>query len=401
MNAFLQILHKQCAKTNELYEVSKLDNSDKTRFSLVNNTYNYELKNCSLEYFDKLVIITFNILLLTPIYNTKTKFGFLSSIRDNKFYDDTTKQIIYEIFYEVQKKYNALNRLAYRYKYSRSPIAINTDLSLANIKSSNKNTIIILQNNQKYLFTLFDLKKIIDTSLSNSPYHFSHPLPIKNPYNNMPFEKSNLYNIYFFMKKSDFVIPTLFHQYFLCNFNLSKFQEENEVLIQKFHLTQYLRNLSSKDLKKEILFMLKQNKYSKKIKIDPEFPTDKLIEIFKPYLELFYKQSYSIDTNAKIMAKNELHIKLKVFYNFNPIFGRKTISKKKQENDKLCLNDNHIQFQKRNYNKNYDISHITLCDNNNIIDNESESESDTSTSSEEDNNIVGNNRTRNIHVFHV
>jgi hypothetical protein len=282
-----------------------------------------------------------------------------------------------------------LNRLLYRYKYKRAPIAIENDLSLTKINESNKNAITILQNNQKYLFTLFDLKKIIDTSLSNSPYHFSHPLPIKNPYNNLPFEKSVLYNMYFFMKKSDFVIPTLFHLYFLSNFNLSKFQDENEVLIQKVHLKQYLHNLSAKEIKAEIIHMLKQNKYTKKIKIDAEFPNDKLIEIFKPYLELYYTQHYSIDMNARILAKNELYLKLKDFYNFNPIFGRKTISKKKQENDKLCLNDNHIQFQKRNYNKNYYISHITLCDNNiTIIDNVDDSDSSSDDELPRNNNIL-------------
>jgi hypothetical protein len=391
MNAFLQILHKQCAKTNELYNVSHMQNSHQYNFDITDKTYNYEIKQSTLDYCDKLIIITFNILLLTPFYNTKTKFNFLSSVRDNIFYDNSVKEMIYQIFYEVQKKYHTLNRLAYRYKYNKAPTAIENDLSLTKINESNKNAITILQNNQKYLFTLFDLKKIIDTSLSNSPYHFSHPLPIKNPYNNLPFEKSVLYNMYFFMKKSDFVIPTLFHLYFLSNFNLSKFQDENEVLIQKVHLKQYLHNLSAKEIKAEIIHMLKQNKYTKKIKIDAEFPNDKLIEIFKPYLELYYTEHYSIDMNARILAKNELYLKLKDFYNFNPIFGRKTISKKKQENDKLCLNDNHIQFQKRNYNKNYYISHITLCDNNiTIIDNVDDSDSDSSSEDElpRNNNIL-------------
>lgn len=396
MNAFLQILHKQCAKTNELYNVSNIRNSKQYNFDLIDKTYNYELKSSTLEYCDKLIIITFNILLLTPFYNTKTKFNFLSSIRDNKFYDDSVKNMIYEVFYQVQRKYHALNRLVYRYKYSKAPIAIDTDLSLSNIKSSHT-TMTILQNNQKYLFTLFDLKRLIDTSLSNSPYHFSHPLPIKNPYNNLPFEKSVLYNMYFFMKKSDFVIPTLFHLYFLSNFNLSKFQEENEVMIQKVHLKQYLHNLSAKETKAEIIYMLKQNKYTKKIKIDAEFPRDKLIEIFRPYLELFYKQSYSIDLNTRIMAKNELYLKLKDFYNFNPVFGRKFIfNNKKQPAVNSSMNTNHIQFQKKNYNKNYDISHITLCDNTTINDSDNDSDSD----SEED-NIVETNRPRDIHVFRV
>lgn len=398
MNAFLQILHKQCAKTNELYNVSHMQNSHQYNFDITDKTYNYEVKQSTLDYCDKLIIITFNILLLTPFYNTKTKFNFLSSVRDNIFYDNSVKEMIYQIFYEVQKKYHVLNRLLYRYKYSRSHIAIDTDLSLSDIKSSHT-TMSILQNNQKYLFTLFDLKKIIDTSLSNSPYHFSHPLPIKNPYNNMPFEKSVLYNIYFFMKKSDFVIPTLFHLYFLSNFNLSKFQEENEVMIQKVHLKQYLHNLSAKETKAEIIYMLKQNKYTKKIKIDVEFPTDKLIEIFKPYLELFYKQNYSIDLNTRIMAKNELYTKLKDFYNFNPLFGRKIIFNNKKQHVNSSMNTNHIQFQKKDYNKNYNISHVTLCDiNNDVNDSDDENESD---SSSEDDNIIETNRTRNIHVFRV
>jgi hypothetical protein len=388
MNAFLQILHKQCAKTNELYNVLNVQNSQQYGLDITDKTYNYELKNHELTYCDKLIIITFNILLLTPFYNTKTKFNFLSSIRDNKFYDDSTKDMIYTVFYQVQNKYHKLNRLVYRYKYSKSSIVINTDISLSKINESNKNVITILQNNQKYLFTLYDLKKIIENSLSNSPYHFSHPLPIKNPYNNLPFEKSTLYNIYFFMKKSDFVIPTLFHHYFLSNFNLTKFQEENEIIIQQIHLKQYLRNSSLKELKSEILYMLKQNKYSKKIKIDTEFPKEKLIEIFKPYLELFYTQLYSIDLSARTLAKKRLYNNLKEFYIFNPAFGVKS----QQSNKNKTINDKCIKFNKINYNKNYDISHIMLYDNDEDSDVESESESE---SDIDDITIVETNRVPN------
>jgi len=395
MNAFLQILHKQTAETNELYNMSKLENTLQSKLELTNKTYNYELKIPELDDYSKLVKITFNILLLTPLFNVRTKFDFLDSVRNNIFFNDSIKNMIYETFYDVQKKYHLLNRLAFRYKYRKAPIAIDTDLSLSNIKSS-RTTMTILQNNQKYLFTLFDLKKIIDTSLSNSPYHFSQPLPIKNPYNNLPFDKAILYNIYFFMKKSDFVMPTLFHQYFLSNFNLSKFQEDNEPVIQKIHLKQYLRNLSPKELKGEILYMLKQNRFSKKIKIDPAFPIDKLIDIFTPYLELFYTQIYSFDLNAKTIAKNQLYWKLKEFYKFNPTFGRKYfVSKNTQEI--VSVNERHMKFEKPNYNKNYRDSHIILCDNDNDIDSDDDSESD----SDDNVTIIEHDRNHNIHVFRV
>jgi len=398
MNVFLQILHKQTSLTNELYNISKLEHTDQSKLELTEKTFDYELKIPDLSCYDKLIIITINILLLTPMFNTRTKFGFLGSIRDNQFYDDNTKTMLYNTFNKAQKRYHLLNRLVYRYKYNKSRIAIDTDLSLAKIKISHT-SMAILQNNQKYIFTLFDLKKIIENSLSNSSYHFSHPLPIKNPYNNLPFDKATLYNIYFFMKASDFVMPTLFHQYFLSNFNLSKFQEENESIIQKYHLKQYLRNLSVKELKSEILYMLKQNKFSKKIKIDPEFPRDKLVEIFRPYLEIYYTQIYSFDLNAKTIAKNKLYYKLKEFYKFNPAFGRKYIVNKDSENI-VSVNDCHIKFQKTNYNQNYDNSHIVLFDNDNDCDN-SDIDSDSDTDSDDDYTIIENRRNNSISFFRV
>ena len=64
MNAFLQILHKQCAKTNELYKISNIENSYHCQFDITDKTYNYEIKQSTLDYCDKLIIITFNIFLV-------------------------------------------------------------------------------------------------------------------------------------------------------------------------------------------------------------------------------------------------------------------------------------------------------------------------------------------------
>ena len=86
----------------------------------------------------------------------------------------------------------------------------------------------------KYLFTKSDLTKIIENALINSPYIYAEPLPIRNPYNNS-FWKIHLYNIYFFMKHG-FILPRIFHQYFIHNFHLKVFRDNTECMIREMHI---------------------------------------------------------------------------------------------------------------------------------------------------------------------
>ena len=66
----------------------------------------------------------------------------------------------------------------------------------------------------QYVFRLSNLLTIIKMSLSNSVEFFSEPNYIKNPYTNVKFTDAQLYTIYFKLRESSFVMPTLFHLYF-------------------------------------------------------------------------------------------------------------------------------------------------------------------------------------------
>jgi hypothetical protein len=61
-----------------------------------------------------------------------------------------------------------------------------------------------------------------------------------------------------------------------------------------------------------------------RIKIDSEFPKDKLVTILRPYLTLYITSLYSLVTIIKSNAFAKLKYKLIKFYKFNPEFGRKT-----------------------------------------------------------------------------
>jgi hypothetical protein len=222
MHTFCQIIHKSTTETNELYHFAtsqKLNSSNIYEFNTIACSNEYRSnKNIPLirDMNNRLIKIFFHIYAIGPIdYSIKSKFSYFKKTIDNIFISDELRKEFILTFSNIQRYYWSLNRAAFHYKMRKSKFQVKTDLILNPISETQYNVMTIMQNNTKYLFTVLDLKNIIESALSNSPYFFSTPLSIKNPYNNMPFDKSTLYNIYFFMKRGNFVLSNLFHNYFL------------------------------------------------------------------------------------------------------------------------------------------------------------------------------------------
>jgi hypothetical protein len=83
--------------------------------------------------------------------------------------------------------------------------------------------------------------------------------------------------------------------------------------------------------------------------IHEDFPKDMLVNIFRPYLFYYYVINYSIKGTEKIRKyKNQLHIKLRQFYEYNTLFGRKICigsrRKKWRSPFKFKFNSEHINF---------------------------------------------------------
>ena len=288
----------------------------------------------------------------------------------NSFLSFSREKFI-QYFCKIQKTYYALCRFAFIYKYKKSIMSVTTDLGLNDININNKNVLCIYHIDTRYLFNINDLIKIINMSLINNYMFFAEPLPSKNPYNNLPFLKSNLYNIYFFIKFNTNIYDDLFFKFFHCNFNLSLFYKKYEYLLREYSINNFIKNLSVSNFIGEINKMLYRHNYNNnnKIIINSEFPKKKLIQIMKPYLVLYLQSNYSLIPIIKIKSGFELNNKLKKFQTFNPQFGRKIIKldfkidsnfKKKifikcyEFNDKnIVLNDyNYTNFLKNQLNFN-------------------------------------------------
>lgn len=321
-------------------------------------------ENCFVKNMLYSFITTTESLSLTP-YN---KFNNLKYIIFNDFFNSETKELFLDIFMKVQRNYYIIMRTLRNYRFRKAKIQVSTDIFLNPINIGDKNVFVLFQNNNKYLFTMCDLVNIVNSSLGNTDYFFSKPLICKNPYNNIPFNKADLYNIYFFMKSSNIIIPILFHNYFMANFSLSKFKLDNEDIIREHTIKDYINTSSEQVLRCKILQMIRSNYYSDNIKIHNDFPTRKLIKIMKPYLKLYLHSLYSTETNKKISYDILLNKKIKEFVKFNPRFGRKVITgnNKKDGKKKFYINkieDKYIPFN-NNYDNNFMNNHLTLFEEN-------------------------------------
>ena len=328
MKTFCSIIQQHIESSTNLYV--SLDKTNITEYIHTNkkNEKNDLIINLFHTYIIRLFYNTQQFMCKNKKFITICKFKELHKMLNNIFLSKTQKEEFLTIFCKTQRTYYALSRFANIVKYKIASLQINTDLYMNDIKETDKNVFTVIQNKSKYLFIISDLINILNNNLSNSSYFFPEPLIPKNPYNNLPFNNSTLYNIYFFIRFNVCVMPKLIQGYFLSNLDLSHFEYNNEGLIRETFIKNYIFTTHYETLHPIVINMLNEYKiYNKKIFIHEDFPKDKLVDIMRPYLHLYYLSKYYISgSSIKQCSTIKLHSRLRSFVNFNPNFGKKKIS---------------------------------------------------------------------------
>jgi len=252
----------------------------------------------------------------------KTKFFTLKTMADHQFLCIEQAALMLDLFCKAQRAYHGFLRLARVWRIKTSISKITHDLYLNPI-DSNTPSMIIYQDGAKYVFRLTDLMNIIHTALAHCLNFFVSPLYPKNPYTNNPFSKAMLYEIYFKIRESQYRIPRLYQLFYEADFHLDKYTYENEAIIREVHIHDYVFTSPASYLKAAIFQMLKRSMKGAKFQIHASFPDDRLAEIMRPYLYLYYVNLYSLSqTDKKFNSFFRLQTKLRAFQESNPQFGR-------------------------------------------------------------------------------
>lgn len=255
------------------------------------------------------------------------------------FINDDQRESLLIAISKIQKTYHALSKFAFICKFKMAKIAINTDLYMNQIHPGMKNVLVIFQNHTKYYFTISDLINIVKKSLSHSPFFFPRPHMPKNPYTNVAFSKCQLYNIYFAIKQSTYVMPELLQGFFNVDFYIAQFTVKYESIIRHIAISSFVQNSHFDILHPYVIMMCFQYNLQLYENIHDDFPPKQLVDIFKPFLYPYLTKNYSIaDSLIVEYSHKKLKKKLQLFSNFNPNFGRK-LAKMKTVNGKRIVSE--------------------------------------------------------------
>jgi len=307
------------------------------------------------------------------------KLSTLNTLLNNIFISNELKEKVLNIFCKAQRIYSSFARFVNIYKYIFWPLVVTNDLSLIPLDIKHPATFTLLQHKSTYLFSMNDLINIIETAICNAPNFFCSPLSPKNPYNNQRLNTSTLCNIYFKMKEGVCKFSSIIHLFFLDCFVKQQFYINNEPFLREYSIKKYVYTSPSQTLYNAVKLMLQTNYHTNKLLIHCDFPKDILVDIFRPYLFYYYVIHYSIKGTEKIHKyKSQLHIKLRQFYEYNNLFGRKICigsrRKIKRTAFSIKFNSKHINFynivvnnSKYEFEKKINTTNTTLYDSDELF----------------------------------
>ena len=237
------------------------------------------------------------------------------------YLSEPIRQDILSILQKTQRIYHAFSKVARVYRHKHTPVQINTDLYMNDLTLSNPTTFVLLDHDKIYYFSLNDLAKIMIDSLTYSYMFFIEPKVCKNPYNNVPFTKSTLYNMYFQMKSVFCVVPPLIHAFFMSDFNVFLFKKQNESTLLEHIVREYVAKTEPIHMRAEIMTMISEYDTNRVLYIHRFFPSTSLLKGVKHMFILYLSRKHTQDGYIYQNYGFELSRLMNKFIYENPQFG--------------------------------------------------------------------------------
>ena len=263
-------------------------------------------------------------------YNNKSKISVYNLFMKNFLNGKSENDKFMEIYEETDRIFRVFTRFYNNHALKKTNIyPSTTDMNLEPLELlSERNKFTFIHEKTVYTFSVKDMIRIINSELLAHDRFFSTPKMPRNPYNNVPFTESILYNFYLYLLETRYTsVPEVFRRFVKSSLSLDIFLLKNEYYIREIIIENYDKQLTQKELYEEIILFLRSYKITN-FCIHIDFPKKKVISRFKKVLKYFWHATYNL---ASVMRRHYQEVLNKTIMNVlndNPIFGRLVLKRK-------------------------------------------------------------------------
>lgn len=162
-----------------------------------------------------------------------------------------------KLYIKAKKIKNSFKKFFYLYKIKKANHVICTDLYLNPLNQFPDNQkVSILIENTIYDFRISNIINLWNGALTKNDGLFVKPKELKNPWTNIEFKKYNLYNLFFAILNSNFIMNSIILSFFKTNFEIDTFIYINFPLLKDIAINNFIKYSSTRELYDEIHNML-------------------------------------------------------------------------------------------------------------------------------------------------
>ena len=245
-------------------------------------------------------------------------------INENTYTDEETI-MLKDVYLKAKKIKNILKMYIRKRKIKNMNLFDkNTDLYFNPLNKYPKSQLInLIIDNTIYKFRISNLINMWLDSLTKQENLFCKPIILKNPYTNLPFKKQNLYNLFFAIHFSPYIIPTLIYNFFLVDFNIDLFVFKYYPILKDYAIKNFILNGSVSELYESIHNML----YTFKRHLGGIYLPNRLaysrkkfiVKELTPYLKDYLISEYCCNPFKKRMSYNKSKEGLCIYFRENEL----------------------------------------------------------------------------------
>jgi hypothetical protein len=244
----------------------------------------------------------------------------IKMLLNNPFVNDENKEKFLVSFSRYQRTINGFKKLVKLWRIKKKCIIYpnTTDLKGNDLSEYKPHLIIdVIEDNTIYSFYIHDLLKMWNVSLKQRMYVIERPNKLKNPYTNLEFTNTNLYNIYYKALFNGIRIPQLVNMHYNCRFSIQLLLSTYGCQLREWAVTDYAENEELSLYNELIGVHTDYGNLLPKLLVDERFSDSiklRQIKIYRPIIQAYCFMVYS--NNSHLISRfNTLFFRLIDSYN--------------------------------------------------------------------------------------